>query len=852
MKPLKVFACRARRALAGAVLFACASSAQAVILDPSGNPTPDDPNLKAWFRADVGVSVDANGVTRWDDLSDSALSTARDLLPSVGDAAHQPTFNASDPIFGGQASVGFDGLQDVLARATGNSPVSGNTDRTVIAVVSAQRGPQVFSNHIHQHVLHFGNTVGDQAYGILSQRDSVPAFSNHYWGGFDPGNAASGWSPNIVTFNYDNDFYASAGRAGADRMWVNGLNAGTIDIQATNTAAGAPAHQLKTGTQQFMVGARIGLDAGINPVEHMRGNIAEIIVFDTTLSDSERSAVEGYLAGRYGVSIGPKTAVPGPFSINAGNFNTAVQSLRFNGATARPTTDDDAAPVVRLTDAVNSQSGTVFLDKPVAFANDYSFNTQFEMSATAGYGNDGVGDANGADGLTFIIHQDPRGANAIGVGGGTMGYVGGVVGGQNNLQVKPFVAVELDTWTSGAFDPANNFTADVNGGTTRNGNHLGINVSSARYSIAQTAPGAIPQITTGAPRNVWVDYDGKTHVMEVYMAENGVKPASPVLTQKVDISNFFTGSDLYVGFAGATGGAGANYNIRSWDFDSQESTSTPSGSVAPGGTFTLPDFSGAEPVFQFNGNIFPGDAQRTARITPAGRLQLTQNAANLRGSALLNTPLQLAKDFSFRTEFTFSISDPGGSTNPTGAGADGMTFFMTAGGVAPAALGDGGGGGLGLLNLGNFVAVEFDTWFGGSFENGVVAPTIHHVGVDGSNTAEIGSASYGHTPVPRFNDGQLLYAWIEYVGATEQMEVYFSDTNVKPATPTLVTTIDVAAMLGYVNEDVYVGFSAATGGAFNTHEIHSWSFTAVPEPSTYVLLSMGAFGLIVARRRIKK
>lgn len=820
--------------MSGAILACGASSAQAVVLGPGGVPTPGDVNLKAWYRADMGVTTDGNGVTRWDDLSDVATGTARDLIPSVVDAARQPSFLASDPIFNGMPSVTFDGVQDVLMRATGNSPVSGNSDRTVFAVVSNQR--RANTNGI-EHVLHFGNNATDQAYGIVAMQGSLPTFGNHLWSGFDPGNAGSGWSPNIVTFNYDNDFYASAGRAGADRYWVNGISGGTIDIQATNTATTATAHQLKTGTQQFMVGSRVALSSN-NPVEHLRGNIAEIIIFDTTLSDAERSQVESYLGQRYGVGIGPQPSMTGPFSINAGNFATAVKNLTFNGATARPTLDPvDNAPVMRLADSIGSQSGTMFLNRPVKFANDMSFNTQFEVRLTAGSGGDCCGDPLGADGMSFIIHADPRGPEAIGVGGGTMGYTGGTVGGQNKLMVEPSVVVELDTWHSGAYDPPSN--------TNLNGNHIGLNVSTARFSVAQSAAGSIPPLNDGNTRNVWVDYDGATKQMSVFIATDATKPGTPAFTQQINLPKLFSTRDLYVGFAGATGGAFNNHDIRSWDFNSAPSANAPT--VVSPLEFEFNSFAGEESTFQFNGT-------GTAGVVD-GRLRLTNNAGSQAGSAMLNVPVQLRNDFRFHSSFSFELSAPagGGPAGPgvNGPGADGFTFVLTTGPNGPAVVG-GAGGAIGLDGMSaNYVAVEFDTWPGGSFDGGIPLGQVH-IGVDSSGTTVVAPGSLGTAAVPRFNDGGVHYAWVDYYGNIKQMQVFLSSTNVKPELPSLTVNLDVGAILGYANEDVYMGFTAGTGGSVNIHEILSWKLAAVPEPSTYVLVSMGFVGFLAARRRMKK
>jgi|GEM_PF-3847760 len=58
----------------------------------------------------------------------------------------------------------------------------------------------------------------------------------------------------------------------------------------------------------------------------------------------------------------------------------------------------------------------------------------------------GTKDGNGADGMTFVIQNDPRGVNAQGVNGGFMG-VGGIPG--VGTAVAPSLVVEFDTFANG-------------------------------------------------------------------------------------------------------------------------------------------------------------------------------------------------------------------------------------------------------------------------------------------------------------------------------------------------------------------------------------------------------------------
>ncbi|MEZ6116732.1 MAG: CotH kinase family protein [Pirellulaceae bacterium] len=50
------------------------------------------------------------------------------------------------------------------------------------------------------------------------------------------------------------------------------------------------------------------------------------------------------------------------------------------------------------------------------------------------------------------------------------------------------------------------------------------------------------------------------------------------------------------------------------------------------------------------------------------------------------------------------------------------------------------------------------------------------------------------------------------------MELYFSDVNIKPASPTVSAQVDLASIFGGVNE-VHVGWTAATSDSYNAHDV---------------------------------
>ena len=88
-------------------------------------------------------------------------------------------------------------------------------------------------------------------------------------------------------------------------------------------------------------------------------------------------------------------------------------------------------PSLRLTPSINSQAGSAFLNATVLFADDYSFSTSFAFR---------IHDHTfaPADGMTFVIQNDPRGPAALGGAGGGLGYYSGTSG-----SITPSLAVSF-------------------------------------------------------------------------------------------------------------------------------------------------------------------------------------------------------------------------------------------------------------------------------------------------------------------------------------------------------------------------------------------------------------------------
>jgi len=224
-------------------------------------------------------------------------------------------------------------------------------------------------------------------------------------------------------------------------------------------------------------------------------------------------------------------------------------------------------------------------------------------------------------------------------------------------------------------------------------------------------------------------------------------------------------------------------------------------------------------------------------------LRLT-NGLSQSGSAFLTNSINLANQASFSTFFTFNINHQQGIADGDGQGADGIVFVVQT--VSNTA--GGSGGGIGYLGLNNSVGIEFDTWDNGTGSND---PDGNHIGIDLGGAFNGPTASIG----TRMNDGNDWFAWVDYDGSTNEIEVRLSQTNLRPVAATLSRTADLASILG--STDAFIGFTSGTGSGGGYHDIVNWEFrddyqpidtNPAPEPGSLALAGL-ALGLLAAAKR---
>jgi hypothetical protein len=206
------------------------------------------------------------------------------------------------------------------------------------------------------------------------------------------------------------------------------------------------------------------------------------------------------------------------------------------------TLNGDAAStdgVLRLANAtLEISSGSAFFTDPVSFGAGTSLFAHFAFRIGGGQGEAG------ADGMAFVVQSSPAGASALGMSGEKLGYG----------PIAPSVAIEIDTWHNDT-DPAGQHVALLAGGDTTQ------HIESASVPFS---------FNDGVVRYMWVDYDGKSDTLEVYLSPDNARPSTALLTHTGFDFSGALGSTVYIGFSAATGGSRNDHDVlgEAWFFTS--------------------------------------------------------------------------------------------------------------------------------------------------------------------------------------------------------------------------------------------------------------------------------------------
>jgi hypothetical protein len=198
------------------------------------------------------------------------------------------------------------------------------------------------------------------------------------------------------------------------------------------------------------------------------------------------------------------------------NFDTSGLNWALNGDSINggPNIVNN---VLTLTDGAGGENRSAWYEYPLFVGGFQASFTYQDVSQ------------NGADGVAFVIQNDPRGLSAIGAGGGGLAYVG----------ITPSVAVMMDIYSGSPGGPSGVLVAT-------NGQGNGAGYSSSIYQ--STAP---VNLDAGNPINVTLTY--LKGILFIQMADT-VTSAVFQTNIPVNIPGFVGTNTAWVGITGSEGG----------------------------------------------------------------------------------------------------------------------------------------------------------------------------------------------------------------------------------------------------------------------------------------------------------
>ncbi len=244
-----------------------------------------------------------------------------------------------------------------------------------------------------------------------------------------------------------------------------------------------------------------------------------------------------------------------------------------------------------VTPAINFQNGTLWYTEQLNL--NEPFDIQFFM-------NFGANDANGADGMVFVLQQ--QGVNAIGINGSGMGYQG----------FNPSFGVEFDTYSNNADpftgqnmnDPLFDHVAFLKNGDV---NHISANNLAGPVQASTTSTN-IEDNQQHVVRLVW---DPSINSMTLFF------DCQQRLNRIINLQNeIFTNSPLvYFGFTGSTGGFN---NLQSVCLNTNILPSNETITICEGGSVQLSAGGDSNFTFNWSPNIAIDDVtSQTPTVTPS-------------------------------------------------------------------------------------------------------------------------------------------------------------------------------------------------------------------------------------------
>ena len=219
------------------------------------------------------------------------------------------------------------GAINTWADSSGNGYDATNTDNPTV-VAGAQNGLAVVNFDGNDYFsIPKTYTIGTAFSVAKYQRNTdlpTPTTTFNFYDGLFAGDGSAGGAGTEIYWSGTNGSIALWNETALDRRYLNG----------TLSEQGAPgSFNLYSGVDdstQTLPGYRIGGDRTFGAGRAWEGDIAEIILFDTALSDVDRKGVEVYLDEKWGLGQGLRA------SFGESNFNTLAATGDFSSVIPEP------------------------------------------------------------------------------------------------------------------------------------------------------------------------------------------------------------------------------------------------------------------------------------------------------------------------------------------------------------------------------------------------------------------------------------------------------------------------------------------------------------------------------------
>ena len=230
-----------------------------------------------WLKANAGTSFNGNDISAWSDQSGNSNNAAQ------GTAADQPLYVASAA--NGHSSIDYDGTNHFMTVSDANSLDFGTGDFTIVAVIR----PDAVATD--RQAIVCKTDGGDNGYRFITADNNGDAIKLVRGYQFN-----EGVESNNAVISNNNWFIVMAvvtGSTGNVQYYVNGAAAGSGTFgNSANTTA--------TNTADLYIGQK---SFASSSVVNFNGDIPEVIMYNTAITEAQRIVLENYLGNKYGITV---------------------------------------------------------------------------------------------------------------------------------------------------------------------------------------------------------------------------------------------------------------------------------------------------------------------------------------------------------------------------------------------------------------------------------------------------------------------------------------------------------------------------------------------------------------------